>query len=547
LRIAGWAALAAGLCFGLAAAQVAVTAAAPSAEAISFTPPSGLAGDALPQPSAQSPEIQRGAYLVTAGDCMYCHSVPGGPPFAGGQALQTPFGALFSPNITPDKTYGIGNWTDEQFYNAIHNGIGVGHSLLVFPRYLYPVMPWQDYSKLSRADVMAMRAYMATVPPAAVPDRPTQMHFPFTMRAGLLAWRILFFNNQPMQYDPSWSPSVRNGAYLVQALGHCSECHTERNLAMATEPSRFLAGGQILAQSWYAPNISSGPDGVGTWNRDDLVRFLWRDGGLGTGSAYGPMKEVVDDSLSRLPESDVQDIAAYLQTATPQQASAPPATATGPGGGAALYAESCARCHGDDGAGVQQNFPNLAGNQSVWNGPASDVESMILGGFQPWHPDQSAMPGFATTLSDEQVAAIANYVRTAWGNKGAADATASEVASERRKASSFAALSTGTVQASLGGQSFDEVTGTFELFGDHQNCMLTNGRLSGAQQVTLAGGCAAQGSRFVGQMSLDGTDYPVSLQMQEQVAGQGIAAVQFSGDVNGAPFTMRIALTKSVD
>jgi mono/diheme cytochrome c family protein len=554
LRIQGWAAVAVFLCFGVAMAGLASNAEDPrpvdlSEESVSLTPPPGMAGDVLPGPAQMTPQVARGEYLATAGDCMYCHSIPGGPPYAGGQALQSPFGDLFSPNITPDKTYGIGNWTDAQFYNAVHNGIGKGHSLLIFPRYLYPVMPWQDYSKLSYADVMAIKAYLDTLTPVAEQNRPTQMHFPFTLRAGLLAWRILFFHPQPVQYDPSWSPSVRNGAFLVQALGHCSECHTPRNLAMATESSHYLAGGHILAQSWYAPNISaSKTDGVGGWAQADLVKFLWRDGSLGTGAAYGPMKEVVDDSLSRLPESDIADIAAYLQTATPDQKSAAPTAVVADADGAALYAANCARCHGDNGEGVAQNFPNLAGNESVWDGPAEDVESMILGGFEPWHQNQSAMPAFGQMLSNDQIAAVTNYVRTSWGNKGVADATGTQVGQERGTASEWAVLSTGTAQASLGGMVFDDIAGTFELFGDRANCMLTNGRLSGGgQTVTIYGGCGHGGGSFQGQMTVGTDSYPVSLQMQEEIADNGIAAVVLSGSVHGAPFTMRIAFVKAED
>ena len=559
------------VCFAAWAAQasntVQVTAADPGSspiepENITVNPPPGINADPIAQPvsmpadPSQAALIKRGEYLAVAGDCQYCHSVPGGAPFAGGQPVQTPFGDLSSPNITPDKKFGIGNWTDAQFWNALHNGIGPGRSLLVFPHYLYPLMPWQNYNKLSRPDVMAIKAYLDSIQPVAQEDRPSQMHFPFTIRAGLLAWRLLFFRDHPIHYDPSWSPQVRDGAFLVQALGHCSECHTQRNLLMATEPSRYLAGGHILAQSWYAPNITmSKTDGIGGWSANDLFKFLYRDGAVGTGAPYGPMKEVVDDSLSRLPASSVQDIVAYLQSGTPDLPSdIPPAPATQrvSGDGAKLYADNCARCHGGNGEGVDNNFPNLAGNESVWDGPPQDIESMILGGFQPWHSGQSSMPEFNQVLSDREIAAIANYVRTSWGNKGVADATASGVAQERLLSSDWVRLNTGTTVAQLqsGGtsESFDDISGKLEMFGHHQNCMLNAHFTDDApsaekKSVYLEGACAKQGSELDGLMVIDGKPYPAALKVLAQ-GGSHLSDILLFGRLPGSndKFNARIAL-----
>jgi len=528
-------------------------------ETISVTPPAGMSGDPVAQPvsmpgdPAQAALIKRGQYLAVAGDCQYCHSIPGGQPYAGGQPVQTPFGDLMTPNITPDKNFGIGNWTDAQFWNALHNGIEPGSSLLVFPRYMYPVMPWQDYNKLSYSDVMALKAYLMSLQPVAVPDRPSQMVFPFTLRAGLLAWRMLFFDNQPIRYDPSWSPQVRNGAFLVQALAHCAECHTQRNLLMATEPSRYLAGGHLLAQSWYAPNISADKTGgIGGWSQSDLVRFLGQGGALGTGSPYGPMKAVVDDSLSRLPASDIQDIAAYLQSATPAQNSATPAAAAPPpmAEGAQVYAENCARCHGNNGEGVNNNFPNLAGNESLWDGPSDNLISMVLGGYLPWHANQSAMPEFNQSLSDDQIAAVTNYVRTAWGNQGVADATAAAVARERETASDWVMLDTGTTTASLNGSTtFDDISGQVEMFGDHANCMIngqftTSAPNAATKSITLAGSCANGGGRLDGAVQVDGTTYPISLHLLQEVHGSQLSGLRLFGKLpgSGQNFDAHIAL-----
>ncbi len=536
---------------------------------IAVKPPAGMSGDPVAQPlnmptdPTMAAKLARGQYLAVAGDCQYCHSVPGGPPFAGGQPVQTPFGDLFSPNITPDKQFGIGKWSDAQFWNALHNGISPGHSLLIFPRYLYPVMPWQDYNKLSYGDVMAIKAYLDSIQPVAQPSRPSEMQFPFTLRAGLLGWRILYFNRQPIQYDPSWSPAVRNGAFLVLALEHCGECHTQRNLLMATEPSRSLAGGHLLAQSWYAPNISSekADGGVGGWSPNDLDTYLYRAGSITIGAPYGPMKAVVEESLSRLPASDIQDIVAYLQTAVPAKTSvAPAAVAVLPAGinGAQIYADNCARCHSENGEGVDNNFPNLAHNQSVWDGPADNIISMILGGYAPWHVNQSSMPEFGKSLSDDQIAAVANYIRTSWGNKGAADATGTQVGNLRPLASVWVDLSTGTTTAALNGggsnQGFDDIAGNLELFGDRQNCMLNMNLTSSdpaaaVKSIYLVGSCASEGSIFQGNMVVDGKHYPVALKMQLTGTGGHVDWLQLFGPLPGSAmrFDTRIALSSSSD
>jgi len=537
----------------MARSQSAMADASPAG--ISVMPAAGMAGDPVAQPvnmpsdPAQAALVKRGEYLAVAGDCQYCHTTPGGAPYAGGVPLQTPFGDLFSPNITPDQTNGIGNYTDAQFWNVIHNGIAPGHSLLVFPHYLYPVMPWQDYNKLSYQDVMALKAYLDSLAPAPNPDRASELGFPFNVRAGLLALRIVSPASDKINYGASWTPQVRNGAYLVQALAHCSECHGQRNLLMAVEPSRNLAGGQITAQSWYPPDISSSmTDGIGGWSSTDLFNYLYRDGALGAGGPYGPMKAVVEDSLSRLPASDVQDIVAYLQTATPPQtADIPPATpAAETAGGAALYAANCARCHGANGEGVANNFPNLAANQSLWNGPADNLISMVLGGYTPWHPAQSSMPAFAQSLSDSQIAAIANYVRTSWGNKAQADVTPSNVGALRDLASNWVDLSTGNTQASLNGVPLDDISGTLEFYGDHKNCTLqAHLASSNGAGVDLSGACGP-GATITGQAIINGQSMPVSLTLRSTQAPQGytgLTGLLISGPI-GASGTLstRIAL-----
>ncbi len=522
---------------------------------IAILPPAGMAGDPVAQPvkmpsnPAQAALIRRGEYLAVAGDCQYCHSLPGGTPYAGGVPLQTPFGAIFSPNITPDKTYGIGSYSNAQFWNVLHRGISPGHSLLVFPHYLYPVMPWQNFNKLSRHDVMAIKAYLDSLPPAPIKSRANEMAFPFNVRAGQLALRILSPTSTKIHYGASWSPQVRNGAFLVEALAHCSACHGQRNIILMVKPKRNLAGGQILAQSWYPPDISSSKTGIGAWSPDVLFNYLHHDGALGAGAPFGPMKAVVEDSLSRLPASDVHDIVAYLQTASPKEQSAiPPATAAAPtAGGAALYYQNCARCHGAQGQGLANNFPNLAGNQALWNGPADNLISMILGGYKPWHPAQSSMPEFNQKLSDTQIAALANYVRTSWGNKAPVDVTAADVSALRPLASDWVELSTGDTQATLNGAVVDDISGTLQLFGNPDNCIVSAHLASSAGTAVDLSGACSPGGHLAGFATLAGKTVPVTLTLRMEGAaagGSGLSGVLLSGPLGSQHETLnaRIAL-----
>jgi mono/diheme cytochrome c family protein len=389
----------------------------------------------FPQASLTAPTdpaalIARGKYLTVAADCMPCHTGPHRAPFSGGLVLNTPFGGLTSPNITPDKASGIGNWTDKQFWNAVHDGIAPGHSYLVFPRYLYPAMPYTSYTKLSYADVMAIKAYLFSLPPVSAPRAKNNLNFPFNQRPAMLGWRLLFFRPGPMHMKPGWNEAMKNGAYLTEALGHCQECHTPRNLMGAMIADRAFAGSPIDA--FYAPNISSDKTyGVGGWPKADLVAYLHNDGNMSKGSAYGPMQEVVLESLSRIPASDVADMADYLQTQTKPQAP-PPAQAmhdlaNSLALGKQVYAANCASCHGTRGGGISPFIPNLADNSSVTAAMPYNVIGAVLSGIGPWRAGGPPMPAFAGSLSDAEIAGVANYVRTSWGNKAVPNATPQNV------------------------------------------------------------------------------------------------------------------------
>ena len=517
----------------------------------------GMSGDPVAEPVSmpsdpqQAQLIARGRYLAVAGDCQYCHSIPGAPPYSGGLSMGLPIGTVYTPNITSSKTYGIGNWTDQQFWNVLHWGIEPGSSLLIFPKYVYPSMPYDAYSKLSYDDVRAIKAYLDSIAPAEIPSRPPAIPVPLNMRAPLLGWRILFFHPQPIVYDPSWSASVRNGAYLVQALEHCSDCHTPRNILLASETDRFLGGGHIPSQSWYAPDITSDKqDGVGGWPAAQLVQYLHDGGSLGAGSPYGPMKYVVDDSLSRMPVSDSQDIAAYLQTAVGPQQTPHLQTAdnTMVSQGAQVYATNCARCHGANGEGVTNNFPNLAGNQSVWNGPSNDLLSVVIGGFDPWHNNQSSMPAFRAVLSDNEIAAVANYVRTSWGNPGVADATGENVGALRPEVANVVWLDTATTQVQLSsGTAFDDISGSLTRDANGENCQLdlhlsATATAPGNDGIRLYGACANGGAKLNGFATENGQTEKISLNVSNTASGSRLLAVTLNGPIGTDTINARISM-----
>ena len=530
-----------------AAKPTGVTAWPRAATTIATTPKPGQPGITLPNPThwpsnpRQAALIRRGRFLAVAGDCLPCHSVVGEPAFAGGRAVGTPFGTVFSPNITPSKRDGIGAWSNQQFWRALHNGIEPGASLLVFPKYEYPVMPDTAFSKLTYPDVMALKAYLDSLAPAAIKDRPDTMAFPTDLRAGLLAWRLLYFHPHPVRDQPGWNQNTRRGAYLVQALEHCDACHTPRNIAMASIHSRYLAGGPILAQAWYAPNITqSKRDGIGAWSNHALLAYLHDNGDMTQGAPFGKMKTVVDDSLSRLPKQDVSDIVDYLRTIKPKPSTFPAARNTGSiAAGKILYHDECARCHQDNGVGVTNNIPNLAHNQAVWNGSPNNLIAMMLGGFAPWHPDQTAMPRFGTILSDQQIAAIANYVRVSWGNRGKPDATSGQVAALRATKTIMIDLNTGSTRASLTtgphARRFTDITGRLWFNGNRTDCRL-NANFSteyNKHPALLAGTCTDHGNRLQGRATLNGKTFPVSLRLQQIYTGNHITALDLSGDLSG--------------
>jgi mono/diheme cytochrome c family protein len=375
------------------------------------------------QPVPDSALATQGLYLARAGDCIACHTKPGGKLFAGGLAMPTPFGTLFSPNITPDKATGIGSWSADSFYAMMHTGRAPDGGLL------YPAMPFGSYTKVTRADSDAIFAYLRSVPPVPAANIPNALRFPYDNRSLILGWRTLFFSEGTYVPDATKSVAWNRGAYLVGGLGHCAMCHSAMNAFGGNSQSKAFQGGLIPMQNWYAPSLASDKEaGLGDWSIADITAYL-RAGVSNRGAAYGPMAEVIHDSLQYLTPEDADAMAIYLKSLAeggpPDEVeSAVPA----PEGsllmnfGKTVYESHCASCHGAAGAGMPPNYPQLAGNQSIQMDEAVNPIRMVLnGGFPPGtagNPMPYGMPPFAQTLSDDEIAAVVTYIRGAWGNHG---------------------------------------------------------------------------------------------------------------------------------
>jgi len=371
-------------------------------------------------PADAAATIARGEYLVRAGSCFGCHTEPGGAPYAGGRAIETPFGVVHAPNLTPDVT-GLSGWTSDDFWRALHNGRARDGRLL------YPAFPYPNYTRLMRADSDAMFAYLQSLAPVAKPNRAHALRFPFDQQAALAVWRALFFRPARFARDPARSPQWNRGAYLVETLGHCNACHSRRNVFGATAGPLDLAGGLIPIQNWYAPSLYDDREaGVGRWPERDVVALL-QTGVTATASVQGPMAEVVARSTRYLSLDDLTAMADYLRTLPgsgerePAPARATTAVATAGERGAKLYTDRCAACHGERGEGVSGAYPPLAGNRAVAISPPANLVHIVLrGGFAPTtagNPRPFGMPPFATVLSDQDIAEVLSYVRASWGHR----------------------------------------------------------------------------------------------------------------------------------
>ncbi|MCA1246351.1 c-type cytochrome [Massilia sp. MS-15] len=369
--------------------------------------------------AATPDNIARGAYLARAGDCVACHTARGGAEYAGGRALDTPFGRLYGPNLTPDPETGIGRWSADDFWNALHNGKSRDGRLL------YPAFPYTHYTRVARADADALYAYFRSLAPVRQPNRPHELGFPYDQQALLAGWRLLYFRPGTFAPQPARGAEWNRGAYLVEGLGHCSACHSTRNRLGATGDT--LSGGLMPTIGWYAPSLTaSGEAGLGDWDKEHIVALL-QTGVSPRGTATGPMAEVVARSLQHLARADLEAMATYLQalpsTGTPPADSGARAPEPLLAEGRRLYAAHCAACHGEDGKGKAPAYPPLAGNRAVTLTPAVNaIRTVLHGGFPPGtagNPRPYGMPPFGHELDDTQVAALLTYVRASWGNAAA--------------------------------------------------------------------------------------------------------------------------------
>jgi mono/diheme cytochrome c family protein len=373
--------------------------------------------------------IARGQALVVAGDCTSCHTADPAKPFAGGKRIDTPFGAITSPNLTPDRDTGIGKWSNDDFYRALRYGVAPNGA------HYYPAFPYPNFSKMTRDDIFAVRAYLATLAPVSNQAPPPALRFPFNFRVLMRAWNYLFFRPGILEPDQNKGADWNRGRYLVESLGHCGACHTPKNMFGADRRGRSFAGG--LVDGWFAPRLDGAErGGLKSWSVDDIVEYL-QSGRNGKSHADGPMAEVVTNSTSKMSDGDVRAIAVYLKglpagAAEPQEPAPTEAEMTA---GKEVYAHNCIACHEADGSSSPRVYPPLNGNALLQSADPSSTLRIILDGAQtmttPRAPNTGSMPAYAKQLGDQQVADVTNYIRNSFGN-AAPMVTADQVAKARK-------------------------------------------------------------------------------------------------------------------
>ena len=373
--------------------------------------------------------VARGEYLVKAADCAACHNAPGGKPFAGGLAFKLPFGTMYSTNITADRETGIGTWSDDDLVRALHQGIAKDGS------YLYPAFPYTSYTGLSRDDIVAIRAYLFSLPAVRAPARPNELLFPFNQRWTMAFWDLIFLDQHRFHPDPRATDSENRGRYLATALGHCGECHTPRNIGFAMAPSQQFSGAML--EGWHAYNITADKRyGIGDWSDNQIADYLSSGHARDRGSAAGPMAEAIANSLQYLTKDDIASLVVYLRRVEPKAGKAdtevdpapaqmiasaswrPNATELENLDGQRIFEGVCAACHQWNGGGRQTPYASLAGSQAV-NDPegVNLVRAMLTGADLRTTKGRGYMPSFADAYSDVELAAVANYVIGHFGGK----------------------------------------------------------------------------------------------------------------------------------
>lgn len=391
----------------------------PSVQLADYKGPSPIG---VPPELAGADLVQRGAYLTKAADCEVCHTTEGGQPFAGGRAIPTPFGVLYTPNITADPATGIGAWSDADFIRAVHKGVGKGGEPL------YPAFPYKSYTLLADDDVRAIKAYLFSLPTAHAVAPPDTLAFPFNQRWLMWMWAAFYNPDRRFQPHPDRSPQWNRGAYLAEALAHCGDCHTPRNLAQALDNRRKFGG--ALTEGWRAYNITTdATSGVGGWSDAELADYLRTGHAVGHGSAGGPMAEEVDVSLSTLTPSDLGAVVAYLRSVPAIRTPDLPAPKAEPASdapklmqasfdprGKQIFEGACASCHGWSGVSLLTSYATLTGDRAVNDPSAVNVAQVVISGERRRTADGVVMmPAFGAAYSDTEIAAVANYVTARLG------------------------------------------------------------------------------------------------------------------------------------
>lgn len=373
---------------------------------------SAVASAAEPSPEL----IAYGKSLVEAGDCAGCHTADPAKPFAGGKRIDTPFGAIYAPNLTPDRDTGIGAWLDADFTRALRTGTAPDGSLY------YPAFPYPYFTHMTKDDTLAIRAYLGTVAPVVSRNKPPELRWPFGYRGLMRAWNLLFFTPGLFEPDQSKSAAWNRGGYLVTGLGHCGACHTPKNYFGADKSAQALSGSAL--GGWYAPRLDGAARaGLQSWSADDITEYL-QSGRNAKSHADGPMAEVIVNSTSKMSDADVRAMAVYLKSLPParRETIVTPPDEAEMKAGQAVYAKFCISCHEADGTGAPRIYPPLPANallQSI--NPSSTLRIMLDGAHTvttPRAPNTGEMPGYAKQLSNDEIAAVTNYIRNSWGNAG---------------------------------------------------------------------------------------------------------------------------------
>jgi len=387
-----------------------------SAAALAALLSASLASTAQAAVTPDYSEVKAGRYQAVLADCMGCHTRAGGKLFAGGAALQTPFGKITAPNITPDNDTGIGAWSETQFRRAVKQGVAADGQLL------YPAMPYPNYAGMSDADVGRIWDYLHTVEPVRATVPSNQFGWPFNIRALMAGWNWLYFKTDPVSSDAGRSVDWNRGNYIVNGPGHCDTCHSPKSLLGANSGAP-LSGASL--QGWFAPNLTKdATQGVGSWSVADVAAYL-KTGHNSHSMASGPMAEAIEDSTSKMDDADLQAIAVYLKDAPAPSSGAQSVvdkSDTRMKAGAAVYRDNCQACHGANGEGENIIFPPLTGNPIISQNTGETLVRVVLAGTQsadtPGSPTQPAMPSFAWRLDDTQIADVLTYIRGSWGRAG---------------------------------------------------------------------------------------------------------------------------------